>query len=281
MLWFLGFIFIFTTGGMTGVLMSVPAADFQVHNSLFLIAHFHSMVIGGVLFGFFAGYSYWFPKIMGFKLNERLGKYAFWFWFVGIIIAFIPLYTLGLMGATRRMDHYDSSTGWHPMFVCVACGVFLVIIGIIFQNIQLLYSIIHRKENWDTTGDPWDGRTLEWSTASPPPFYNFAHTPTVRARDDFWETKYHPMANPHLTIYDHIHLPQNSPAGGAIGLLSLIFGFAIIWHIWWLTIASFAGIVITAIVRLSSNETEFYLPPDEVKEIETHKIKRDMYDWAR
>nr|NGX27221.1 Cytochrome bo(3) ubiquinol oxidase subunit 1 [Chlamydiota bacterium] len=185
MYWFLGFIVTFTVGGMAGVLMSIPGADFQMHNSLFLIAHFHSVIIGGVVFGFFAGYSYWFPKFLGFKLNEKLGKCAFWCWLIGFLVAFLPLYLLGLMGATRRLNHYDV-LGWQPLFIVAALGVILILAGVGFQVLQVIVSVKQRKENQDTTGDPWNGRTLEWTTTSPPPFYNYAIIPEVHQRDPFW-----------------------------------------------------------------------------------------------
>ena len=190
MLWFLGFIFTFVSGGMTGVMMAIPAIDFQVHNSLFLIAHFHSVIIGGVVFGFFAGYTYWFPKFTGFKLDERLGKFAFWFWFIGFIVAFFPLYLLGFMGASRRLNHYEASTGWQPLFIVASIGALLILCGVICQALQLYVSIKNRDKNRDKTGDPWNGRTLEWSTTSPPPFYNFAFVPEVHGRDAFWDMKY-------------------------------------------------------------------------------------------
>lgn len=277
MLWFLGFIAVFTTGGMTGVLMSVPAADFQVHNSLFLIAHFHSMVIGGVVFGFFSAYSYWFPKVFGFKLNEKLGVYAFWFWFIGFFLAFMPLYILGLMGATRRLDHYDASTGWQPLYIVAASGILFILIGVILQNVQLLVSIIQRKKNWDTTGDPWNGRTLEWSTLSPPPFYNFAFTPEVDDRDPFWAMKHHPKPAPEETIYHDIHMPKKSPMGMFIGAFSLTLGFAIIWHIWWLAIAGVLGVLVCLIIRLSNDHFDHYIPHEKVKKIEMEKAKRARY----
>lgn len=268
MLWFLGFIFIFTTGGMTGVLMSVPPADFQVHNSLFLIAHFHSMVIGGVLFGFFAGYSYWFPKVFGFKLNERIGRYAFWCWFIGFLVAFMPLYILGLMGATRRIDHYEASTGWHPLYVVAACGVIFIAVGILLQNIQLIVSIMQRRDNLDATGDPWDGRTLEWSVASPPPHYNYAFTPVVHHRDDYWVSKQEPSVVQPETVYQDIHMPKNTPAGAFIGLFSFFFGFGFIWHIWWMVLIALFGIVLTAIIRLCHDNIDYYVTADEVQHTE-------------
>lgn len=277
MLWFLGFIFVFTSGGMTGVLMSVPAADFQVHNSLFLIAHFHSMVIGGVLFAVFAAYSYWFPKIFGFKLHEGLGKWAFWFWIVGFFVAFMPLYVLGFMGATRRLDHYEYLE-WQPFYVTVAIGVGIIIIGVILQNIQLLVSVLERKKNLDTTGDPWNGRTLEWSTYSPPPFYNFAFVPTVHERDAFWEMKKHPKTEEEHPQYMEIPMPKRSPMGMYIGVTSLIFGFAIIWWIWWLAALSLLGIIFFAAIRLSDDHVEFFVAPEKIEKIENDKkANRNRY----
>src|ERR1043166_3530626 len=147
------------------------------------------MIIGGVVFGYFAGLTYWFPKIFGFRLNERLGRYAFWCWLVGFMLAFIPLYILGLMGATRRLDHYDPSVGWQQLFVVAGVGVAIIVAGVGFQILQLLVSIKQRRQNMDTTGDPWNARTLEWSTSSPAPIYNFALTPDVKNRDEFWALK--------------------------------------------------------------------------------------------
>lgn len=272
LLWFLGFVFVFTTGGMTGVLMSVPPADFQVHNSLFLIAHFHSMVIGGFLFAFFAGYTYWFPKVMGFKLNEKLGIYAFWFWFIGFLLAFMPLYVLGMMGATRRLNHYDASTGWQPLFIVAAVGVSLILIGVVLQNLQLLVSIKDRKKNRDTTGDPWNGRTLEWSTTSPAPFYNFAFIPEVTDHDPVWNMKQNKLENPQKQPYQDIHMPKNTPMGMFFGLFSLLMGFGIIWHIWWLALFGLLGIIICAIIRLSDDDTDYYVPAALIKKIEEAKI---------
>lgn len=272
LLWFLAFIFVFSTGGMTGVLMSIPPADFQVHNSLFLIAHFHSMVIGGVLFGFFSGYSYWFPKFTGFILNERIGKYAFWCWFIGFLIAFMPLYILGLMGATRRLDHIDPSPGWYPLFVFVAFGVLFIIAGIILQNLQLLVSILQRKENKDTTGDPWNGRTLEWSTPSPPPVYNFAVIPVVDQRDSFWASKQDKAKE--SPVYKDIYLPKNTGMGIYIAGFAFFFGFAMVWHIWWLAIVGILGIIICMIIQTSKKDTEHVIPAAEVEKMEAQLRKR-------
>ncbi len=267
LLWFMGFILTFSTGGVTGVLMSIAPVDFQVHNSLFLIAHFHSMVIGGVLFAFFSGVAYWFPKIMGFKLNERLGKIAFWFWIIGFLLAFMPLYLLGLMGATRRLDHYDSSMGWQPLFIIAAIGVASIVIGVGFQIYQLFVSIRDRKQNLDTTGDPWNGRTLEWSTTSPPPHYNFAVLPEVDCRDPFWVMKEKKIKKtPH---YVDIHMPKNTPVGVYIGGLSMIVGFALVWYIMWLALLGMLGILTCLIVHLSNDDIEYVITAEELKKMES------------
>ena len=266
MLWFMGFIAIFTLGGLTGVLLSIPGFDFQAHNSLFVIAHFHSTIIGGVLFGFFAGFTYWFPKITGFKLDEKLGTYAFWLWFVGFLIAFMPLYGLGFMGATRRLNHYDVAE-WAPMFKVVAVGALIVATGVVCQVLQLYKSIKNRKELRDTTGDPWDGRTLEWTTTSPPPFYNFAKTPEVHGRDPFWARKQAGEVE-EKGNYQKIHMPKNTPFGFYIGALSFVFGFAIIWYMFWLAILTGVGMVACVIWRLYQKETDYYVPVDEIERIE-------------
>ena len=265
LLWFLGFIVIFVLGGMTGVLMSIPGVDFQAHNSLFLIAHFHSTIIGGVLFGFFAGYSYWFPKFTGFKLNERLGRQAFWFWIIGFLVAFLPLYILGLMGATRRLNHYEVA-GWQPLFIIALFGALLIATGLGLQVLQLIVSIRDRNKNRDLTGDPWNGRTLEWSTTSPPPFYNFAITPEVKEKDAFWDMKQsHVKKN---TSYEKIHMPSNTPYGFYIGLLSFIFGFAMVWYMFWLAILSGLGILACVILRFFEKDADYYISVEDIKSIE-------------
>lgn len=284
LLWFLAFIAVFTTGGMTGVLMSVPAADFQLHNSLFLIAHFHSMVIGGVLFGLFSGLAYWFNKFIGFKLNYKLGIASFWCWIVGFFFAFMPLYALGLMGATRRLDHYEESTGWQPLFIIAGLGVLIIITGGLLMVAQVIQGVRHRKMN-RVSGDPWNARTLEWSIPSPPPFYNFAFIPVVKEIDPFWEKKQrqkqmhahggHTDA-PQL-VYEDIHMPKNTPMGMYIGGLAMVCGFAIIWHILWLAIVSLVAIIIVAIIRLSDDDTYYYVPAAEVEQIELDLAKRQRH----
>lgn len=266
MMWFFGFVLIFTIGGMTGVLMSIPAADFQIHNSLFLVAHFHFVIIGGVLFGFFAGFTYWFPKFIGFKLNESWGKVAFWFWTIGFVVAFFPLFILGFMGATRRMNHYDVFE-WQPLFIIAALGAVLIMIGIAFQVLQIYVSIKNREEYRDKTGDPWDGRTLEWMTSSPPPFYNFSMTPEVDSRDPFWEMK---QSGKKLEKqYEDIHMPKNSAVGFWIGLFSFICSFGLIWWEWWLAAIGAIGIVVSIAARLYVKDVDYHLSAEEVKKMES------------
>jgi len=267
MLWFMGFVVMFTIGGVAGVLMAVPPADFQLHNSLFLVAHFHSMIISGVLFGYFAGLNYWFPKMFGFKLNDTLGKLAFWNWLIGFILAFVPLYILGLMGATRRMDHYDASMGWQPLFIVAGVGVVFVMIGVGFQVLQLAVSIWKRKEYRDTTGDPWDGRTLEWATASPPPEYNFAVLPDGSERDVLWEQKQRKEIFK-STKYTDITVSKNTPYGLFIAGAALAFGFAMVWHILWLGAVAVFAMIVLIVVRTTDDNTTRVITAKEVKAME-------------
>lgn len=276
MLWFFAFVLNFSVAGMTGILLSAPPVDYEVHNSLFLIAHFHGMVIGSMLFGFFCGFAYWWPKVTGFILNERLGVYAFWCWFVGFLLAFMPLYMLGFMGATRRLDHYEASTGWQPIFLLVALGAGLILCGVMFQALQLYVSIKNRKKNQDLTGDPWNGRTLEWSISSPPPIYNFAVIPTVNQRDAFWAEK-QGKAPKQPPRYEDIYLPRNSSIALYAGILSLCFGFAITWHIYWLALVCFVGIITCLIIRLSGKDPHDLITAQEVQQIEEEHLKRSQY----
>lgn len=270
MLWFFAFVLNFTVGGMTGILLSSPPVDFQVHNSLFLIAHFHGMVIGGFLFGFFCGFTYWFPKVTGFFLSEKLNRYAFWFWFIGFLVAFMPLYMLGFMGATRRLDHYEAATGWNPLFVLAGIGAVLILCGVFVQIYGFFKSIAERKTNRDLTGDPWNGRTLEWSIPSPAPIYNFAIIPTVDSIDPLWAIKRGEAPKPEMN-YEDIHLPINTPMGVLIGIFSLTLGFGMTWHMFWLAIAAFIAIVICLIIRLSGEDEHEIITAEQVKEIEERK----------
>ncbi|KEI35127.1 cytochrome O ubiquinol oxidase, subunit I [Francisella sp. W12-1067] len=273
MLWLVGFIVTFSIGGMTGVLLSVPGVDFQMHNSVFLIAHFHNVIIGGVVFGAFAGLTYWFPKIFGFKLNERLGKYAFWCWLVGFFVAFMPLYILGMMGMTRRLYHYDAATGYQPLLIVAWFGAMIIALGVFFQVLQIIVSVRNRNEN-RVTGDAWGtGRTLEWAIPSPVPFYNFAHDPVVSERDAFWDQKQKSLdiqneSKDGTKSYEDIHMPRNTAVGFVIGVFSFVFGFAAVWHIWWLAAVGVIGIIGTVLYRSFDYDIDYYVKADEVEKVE-------------
>jgi cytochrome o ubiquinol oxidase subunit 1 len=269
--WLIAFVVVFTIGGMAGVLMAVPPVDFQLHNSLFLVAHFHMMIVSGVLFGYFAGITYWYPKFLGFKLNERLGRYAFWSWLVGFLLAFVPLYILGFMGATRRLDHYSSSLGWQPLFVVAAIGVVFIIAGVIFQILQLIVSIWQRNGELKAGHDPWDGRTLEWSLPTPIPVYNFARLPEVSTRDAYWEAKKTNYIDDRP--YEPILIPKNSPLGLVIAAGAFIFGFAVVWHIWWLAVLGLAVSIFGLIYRSMDEHTEYKLSAAEVKQMDQMRFQ--------
>jgi cytochrome o ubiquinol oxidase subunit 1 len=270
MMWSVGFLVTFIIGGMTGVLLAVPPADFVLHNSLFLVAHFHNVVIGGVLFGAFAGYTFWFPKVFGFRLEERIGRAAFWCWFFGFYLAFMPLYVLGLMGMTRRMQHYDVPE-WHPWLLVAAVGVVVILAGIGLQIAQLVISFRHREQLRDTTGDPWNGRSLEWSTASPPPAFNFAALPRIEEDDAYWETKQRAIRLHLLAdepVYADIEMPRNSATGVVSAFFATFLGFAMIWHIWWLAAVSFLGAFATLVAFAWRDRTEILVPAEEVARID-------------
>jgi len=266
-LWTLGFMVTFSIGGMTGVLLAVPGADFVLHNSLFLIAHFHNTIIGGAVFGYLAGFAYWFPKAFGFKLKVGLGKAAFWFWLTGFYVAFMPLYVLGFMGMTRRLNH-TNNPAWNPWLYLACVGAALIACGIACQLLQLAVSIRDRKQLRDLSGDPWNGHTLEWSTSSPPPFYNFAVLPQVADIDAFTDMKEKGLAYVVPKQYQPIHMPKNTAVGVAIGGFTTVLGFALIWHIWWMAIVGLIGIVISTLVRAFDNDIDYYVQPEEIEQIE-------------
>jgi cytochrome o ubiquinol oxidase subunit 1 len=266
-LWTIGFMVSFIFGGLTGVLLALPPVDWQVHNSLFLVAHFHHVIIPGVLFGVMAGYNYWFPKAFGFKLDQRWGAASFWCWFIGFHLAFMPLYVVGLMGMTRRLQHYDVLS-WQPWLLVAEAGAVVIFAGIICQIIQLVISIRHREELRDTTGDPWNGRTLEWATASPPPAWNYALLPQVSAIDAYWLKKQraltHQAQPTEKREYTPIEVPKNSAAGFSIAFFAVISGFALIWHIWWMAGFGVLGIFLTILVFAFRGEEEIKIPAEEI-----------------
>ncbi len=275
--WTLGFMVTFIIGGLTGVLLSIPPADFVLHNSLFLIAHFHNVIIGGVVFGVMAAYNYWFPKAFGFTLDETLGKAVFWCWFFGFYLAFMPLYALGLMGATRRMQHY-ADPSWQPYMVVALGGAVLIFAGIGLTLVQLAWSIRTRERRRDLTGDPWNGRTLEWGTASPPPSWNFAVEPHVHGVDAFWavktknkelhkvaESRYEADHQPH---YETIHMPKGSGTGFISAFFAVFLGFGLIWHIWWLVIVAILCCVGVLLRQAWDTDRDRYITAEELEDFD-------------
>src|SRR3984893_7285861 len=271
MMWTLAFMLTFVIGGMTGVMLAVPPADFVLHNSLFLVAHFHNVIIGGVVFGSFAGISYWFPKAFGFKLAPFWGKISFWCWVLGFWFAFTPLYVMGLMGVTRRLRHFDDPS-LQIWTLIAAFGALLILCGILSFLIQIYVSIRDREALRDVTGDPWDGRTLEWSTSSPPPVYNFAFTPVVHDNDAWWDMKQRGSERP-LQGFKAIHMPSNTGVGVVLAGLSVCFGFAMIWYMWWLAALSFAGLLAVAIGHTFNYKRDFHLPVDVVLQVEGERTR--------
>jgi cytochrome o ubiquinol oxidase subunit 1 len=272
MMWTVAFMLTFTIGGMTGVLLAVPPADFVLHNSLFLIAHFHNVIIGGVLFGIFAAINYWWPKAFGFKLNQFWGKVSFWCWVPGFWVAFAPLYVLGLMGVTRRMRVFDDPS-LQIWFAIAAVGALMIAAGIAAMLIQFAVSIWKREALAETTGDPWDGRTLEWATSSPPPAYNFAFTPRIHALDAWYDMKGAGVAHP-ADGYKDIHMPANTGAGIILAGISTVCGFALVWHIWWLAGASFLALIATAIIHTFNYKRDFHIPAAEVAATEAARMRQ-------
>ncbi|MEN3746638.1 cytochrome o ubiquinol oxidase subunit I [Sphingomonas sp. HF-S3] len=272
MMWTVAFMLTFVVGGMTGVLLAVPPADFVLHNSLFLIAHFHNVIIGGVLFGLFAAINYWWPKAFGFKLDVFWGKISFWCWVVGFWVAFMPLYILGLMGVTRRMRVFDDPS-LQIWFVIAGIGAAIIAVGIGAMLIQFAVSIWRREELRDETGDPWNGRTLEWATSSPPPDYNFAFTPVIHSLDAWHDMKDRQAERP-LKGFRAIHMPSNTGAGVILSGISLVCGFALVWHIWWLVGASFLALIGTAIAHTFNYKRDFHIPVETVIETEEKRTRQ-------
>jgi cytochrome o ubiquinol oxidase subunit 1 len=262
-LWTIAFMVTFVLGGLTGVLLAVPPVDWQVHNSLFLVAHFHHVIIPGVVFGMFAGYVYWFPKAFGFTLDERWGRRAFWCWFIGFHVAFMPLYVVGLMGMTRRLQHYDV-VSWQPWLQVAAAGAVIIFAGVVCQIVQVAVSIRHREEFRDITGDPWNGRTLEWSIASPPPAWNFAVLPRIAERDAYWAEKKLAGAKQGQPMqprqYEPIEMPKNTATGFVNAFFAVVTGFALIWHIWWMAALGVFGAFVTFLVFAFREKEEIEIP---------------------
>jgi cytochrome o ubiquinol oxidase subunit 1 len=226
-----------------------------------------------------AGYTYWFPKAFGFTLDERIGKAIFWCWFIGFYLAFMPLYVLGLMGATRRMQHYDDPS-WQPYMIVALIGSVFILLAIVLTVVQLFYSIKTRDQRRDVTGDPWDGRTLEWLTLSPPPHFNFAVLPDVHGEEAYWTRKQMAIREDQLIEepeYEPIELPRNTPTGVICAFFASVCGFAIIWHIWWLAILGLIGAFAIFVWYAWQDEHEHVIPAEEVarQERERRRIRKE------
>jgi len=271
MMWTVAFMLTFVVGGMTGVMLAVPPADFVLHNSLFLIAHFHNVIIGGVLFGLFAAINFWWPKAFGFKLDKKWGLVSFWCWVVGFWVAFAPLYVLGFMGVTRRMRVFDDPS-YQIWFIIAAVGVGIIAMGILAMLIQFAVSILNRDKRRDETGDPWNGRTLEWATSSPPPDYNFAKTPIIHDSDAWWDMKARGYERP-TDGYKPIHMPSNTGAGVILAGLSTVVGFALIWYMWWLAALGFFALIAYAIFHTFNYKRDYYIPAETVQATEDAHTK--------
>jgi cytochrome o ubiquinol oxidase subunit 1 len=271
MMWTVAFIVTFVIGGMTGVLLAVPPADFVLHNSLFLIAHFHNVIIGGVVFGVFAAINYWWPKAFGYKLDRFWGVVSFWFWVVGFWAAFLPLYVLGLKGVTRRLSH-DLAPDNAIWYYIAAVGAVMIAIGIAAMLIQFFVSYLRREQLRDVSGDPWNGRTLEWSTSSPPPDYNYAFTPVVHDNDSYADMKANHVQRPTTGFVD-IHMPANTWAGFAIAAWCGLIGFALIWNMWIIAGVSFAAMLVTTIVHTFNYKRDYYIKAASVAAVEEQRTR--------
>jgi len=273
MLWSLGFLVTFVIGGMTGVLLAVPPADFALHNTVFVIAHFHNVIIGGVVFALYAGITFWFPKAFGFKLNETWGKAVFWFTIIGFYVTFMPLYVAGLLGMTRRLQHYEVAE-WRPWVVAATFGVAISGIAMICQFIQLYVSIRDREALRDKTGDLWNGRALEWATSSPPPVFNFAFLPEVKSEEPYWEMKQRSMRTGHLAdigAYQPIEMPRNSATGFITAFFATMAGFSLIWHIWWMVVVSIVAAYAGFVWFAWRDKDEYTVPASEVEKLDQER----------
>jgi cytochrome o ubiquinol oxidase subunit 1 len=267
MLLSIAFMMTFVIGGFTGIILATPPLDYMVHNTLFLVAHFHNMLIPGLLYGLIAGYMYWFPKAFGFRLNERWGRISVACWIVGFYLAFMPLYVLGAAGMARRTQEvFDPA--FRPWLLIALFGAFVLFAGLVTLFVQLAVSILERDANRVPVGDPWDARGLEWSIASPPPEWNFATIPHVSGRDAFhWRKRSNGAYRP-ADHYRDIALPKESACGVIIGVAAAVVGFGLIWRIWWMAALFFAVIFATAIARSFMRDVTRIIPAAEVEAVD-------------
>ncbi len=267
MLYALGFVMLFVIGGLSGVILANPTIDYQVHNTLFLVAHFHNVLIPGTLFGLLAGYHFWFPKAFGFRLDERWGRIAFGCWVSGFMLAFFPLYGLGLLGMPRRTVAFFEPA-YLPYTIVALIGAGLILCGLGSLFVQLWVSIRRREETRVYAGDPWNGRGLEWSISAPPPEYNYPVLPEVTDQDPFAVAKENGYAYRPPREYADIKMPANSAVGLVIGVAAGLGAFGLVWHMWWLAVLGLVVIAGTVIARSFVRETTKVVPAGEVERTE-------------
>jgi cytochrome aa3-600 menaquinol oxidase subunit 1 len=261
MLYSLAFIPIFTIGGITGVMLAISSADYQYHNTMFLVAHFHYVLIPGTVFAVIAGFYYWFPKVFGFRLDEKIGKITFWIIVISFNVTFMPLFFLGLNGMTRRTYTYSAASGFGPLNLIASIGAVGLTIGFILLVYNIYYSVRYAPR--ETTGDPWNARTLEWATHSPVPAYNFAITPEVDDLDAFWKSKKEGKPIFKGEIKD-IHMPSNSGIPVILGGLFFVFGFFMVFE-WWVPAIIFAiPIFVCLAMRSFQRDHGFHIHKEEI-----------------
>ena len=264
--WVLGFLISFTIGGISGIMLAMAPADLQFNDSYFVVAHFHYTLVGGALFGIFAGVFYWFPIITGRMLNERLGKVAFWVTFIGFNATFFPMHFLGLIGMPRRIYTYPAGLGFTAWNQVSTVGAFVFGAGVLLVLVNVVASVVAGRR---AVSDPWDGRTLEWSLPSPVPAYNFAHLPLVRGRDALFVEKVHgngtildaPLPSGHGAPAGTVHMPRPTvvPLVLAAGIMGL--GYAMLYQNVWVA-AAFGALTVFAIHR-----SMFQSDPGEYMEV--------------
>ncbi|SEQ90870.1 cytochrome o ubiquinol oxidase subunit 1 [Nitrosomonas sp. Nm51] len=263
MIYVTGFFILFVIGGLTGVILANPTITYQVHNTLFLVAHFHNVIIPGVVFGLLAGIHYWFPKAFGFRLHEGWGRVSALLWIFGFSFAFLPLYVVGLMGMPRRSANFNDPA-FEPLMLAALFGAALVLSALAALVIQIWVSVRDRDKLAAPLGDPWNGRTLEWATPSPPPHYNFAVLPQVKDRDDFAAAKANGRAFADTANYGDITMPKNTALGMIICAAATLLGMALVWYIWWLAMLSVLTIVVAFVARTFMLDTTYTIPADEI-----------------
>jgi cytochrome o ubiquinol oxidase subunit 1 len=267
------FLMLFVIGGLTGITLATPPVDYQVHNTVYLVAHFHNMLIPGTLFGMLAGYSYWFPKAFGFRLNEVWGRFTALCFGGGFLLAFMPLYVLGISGMPRRSQAIFT-TEFAPLLWTAEIGAVLLSLALVGLYVQLWVSIRDRHRNAVPVGDPWDGRTLEWTTTAPPPEYNFAVLPTIHDRDPFTWLKEHGLAHAPVLRFEDIHLPKNSATPLVIGAASLVCAFGLVWHIGWAAAGGFLLVWGTVIARSFVRDAERVITGATLRQAEERRLQQ-------